>query len=192
MTNASETPAAMIIIVGPSGAGKDSLMAFAADRLGGRPDIGFVRRVITRPADAGGEAHHAASDDAFAAMAAAGQFAVAWRAHGHHYGIPGDTLDAVLSGRTLIVNGSRAALADFLAVYPRVEVVHISASRERLCERLMARGRETAADILARLDRPSPPFPAGVQVHDIDNSGELADAGRQLVVLIEAIAARTL
>ena len=77
MTNASETPAAMIVIVGPSGAGKDSLMAFAADRLGDRPDIGFVRRVITRPADAGGEAHHAASDDAFAAMAAARQFAEA-------------------------------------------------------------------------------------------------------------------
>ena len=57
---------------------------------------------------------------------------------------------------------------------------------------LTNRGFATAADILARLDRPSPPFPAGVQVHDIDNSGELADAGRQLVVLIEAIAARTL
>ena len=181
----------MVVVVGPSGVGKDSLMAFAAERLAGRADIGFVRRAITRPGDAGGETHEPVSPEAFAAMVAAGRFAVSWRAHGHSYGIPGDTLDTVRVGRTLIANGSRAALDGFVAAYPRLEVVTITASRERLFERLRARGRESELDILARLDRAQPPLPVGLSLHEIDNSGDLLDAGQRMVALIEDIAART-
>ncbi|MBS1181189.1 MAG: phosphonate metabolism protein/1,5-bisphosphokinase (PRPP-forming) PhnN [Proteobacteria bacterium] len=181
----------MVVVVGPSGVGKDSLMAFAAGRLAGRADIGFVRRAITRPGDAGGETHEPVSPEAFAAMVAAGRFAVSWRAHGHSYGIPGDTLDTVRVGRTLIANGSRAALDGFVAAYPRLEVVTITASRERLFERLRARGRESELDILARLDRAQPPLPVGLSLHEIDNSGDLLDAGQRMVALIEDIAART-
>ncbi len=178
----------MIVVVGPSGVGKDSLMAFAAERLAGRGDIGFVRRAITRPGDAGGEAHQAVTAEAFAEMESTGQFAVSWQAHGHSYGIPCETVDAVRSGRTLVANGSRAALGDFAAAYPRLEVVTITASRERLLERLLARRRENESDILARLDRPQPPMPAGLSIHEIDNSGDLLDAGRRMVALIEDIA----
>ncbi len=181
----------LVLVVGPSGVGKDSLIAFAAGRLAGRTDIGFVRRSITRPGDAGGEAHQAVTAVAFAAMAATGQFAVSWQAHGHSYGIPCETVDAVRCGRTLVANGSRAALGDFAAAYPRLEVVTITASRERLLERLVARGRETRSSILARLDRPPPPMPAGLSTHEIDNSGDLLDAGQRMAALIEAIADRT-
>lgn len=182
---------AMIAVVGPSGVGKDSLLAFAAEALAGRDDISFVRRVITRPADAGGETHIAATAEDFAAMAAAGAFAVTWRAHGLSYGIPVETVAAVNAGQTLVVNGSRAALADVAAAYPHVEVICVTASRDCLARRLAARGRESAAEIVARLDRPEPPLPPGLDPHIIDNSGELADAGRRLAALIDAIATRT-
>ncbi|MGO8557602.1 phosphonate metabolism protein/1,5-bisphosphokinase (PRPP-forming) PhnN, partial [Rhizobium ruizarguesonis] len=45
----------MVVVVGPSGAGKETLMNLAARRFKGRDDVNFVRRVITRHRDAGGE-----------------------------------------------------------------------------------------------------------------------------------------
>ena len=48
---------AIIVVVGPSGAGKDSVIGFVAQHFADRADIDFVRRVITRPSDAGGEDH---------------------------------------------------------------------------------------------------------------------------------------
>ena len=45
------TKGQIFAVVGPSGAGKDTLMAAAARA---RPDLHIVRRVITRPATAGG------------------------------------------------------------------------------------------------------------------------------------------
>ncbi len=180
----------MITVVGPSGAGKDSLMAFAAGRLAGRADISFVRRMVTRAGDAGGEAHHPVSHDEFEATAAAGGFAVCWRAHGHGYGIPALTLEAIRAGRCLVTNGSRAALGDFAAVYPSLAVIQVTAGRDCLMSRLMARGRETEAEIRARLDRPEPPLPAGLTVYTVDNSGDLAEAGQRFAALVEGIADR--
>ncbi|MCC2112585.1 MAG: phosphonate metabolism protein/1,5-bisphosphokinase (PRPP-forming) PhnN, partial [Hyphomicrobiales bacterium] len=45
-------PGRLVLVVGPSGAGKDTLMA-AIGRA--RPDLHIVRRVVTRPSEAGGE-----------------------------------------------------------------------------------------------------------------------------------------
>lgn len=183
-----ETPGCMIVVVGASGAGKDSLMAEAAIRFAGRSDIVFVRRMVTRAGDAGGEAHQPVSHDEFEATAAAGGFAVFWRAHGHGYGIPATTVESVQAGRCLVANGSRAALADFAVAYPSLAVIHVTADRDCLVARLAARGRETEAEIRSRLDRPEPMLPAGLAVYTVDNSGDLAEAGRQFAALVEAIA----
>ncbi|WP_245586605.1 phosphonate metabolism protein/1,5-bisphosphokinase (PRPP-forming) PhnN [Pleomorphomonas oryzae] len=180
----------MIVVVGPSGAGKDSLMELAATCLARRSDIVFVRRMVTRAGDAGGEAHQPISHDEFEATAAAGGFAVSWRAHGHGYGIPAPTIEAIRAGRCLVANGSRTALADFAAIYPTLAVIQVTADRECLIARLTARGRETAAEIRARVDRPKPSLPVGLTVYTVDNSGDLSEAGRRFAELVEAIADR--
>lgn len=180
----------MIVVVGPSGAGKDSLMALAASHLAERSDISFVQRMVTRAGDAGGEAHQPIGPDEFEAKAATGGFAVFWRAHGHGYGIPVSTIEEVRARQCLVANGSRAALAEFAAVYPSLAVIHVTAERDCLVERLAARGRETEREIRARLDRPEPPLPAGLTVYTIDNSGDLAEAGRHFSALVETIADR--
>ncbi|MFM7416656.1 MAG: phosphonate metabolism protein/1,5-bisphosphokinase (PRPP-forming) PhnN, partial [Alphaproteobacteria bacterium] len=80
----------LIAVVGPSGAGKDTLMAGARAALAQDARFRFVRRAITRPAEAGGEDHEALTETAFIKRRDAGGFALHWQSHGLLYGIPRD------------------------------------------------------------------------------------------------------
>lgn len=177
----------MAVVVGPSGAGKDTLMNLAARHFAGRPDVHFVRRVITRDADAGNEDHRSVSEVDFDAMEQAGAFAVSWEAHGLKYGIPADVTDELARGNLVIANGSRSVLHRFQAVFPRLKVINVTARREVLAERLMARGRESLEDVLQRLDRSTLTFDGSYDVTDIDNSGTLEDAERAVIAELEAL-----
>ncbi|WP_246617693.1 phosphonate metabolism protein/1,5-bisphosphokinase (PRPP-forming) PhnN [Rhizobium populisoli] len=181
---AAKAEGCMVAVVGPSGAGKDTLMAIAAEALAGCEDVTFVRRVITRDAAAGGEDHHGVSDAEFDVLEKSGGFAVSWDAHGLRYGIPANTKERVAAGHLVIANGSRSALPHFKAAYPRLVVVNITARLDVLAARLEARGRESREDILRRLERSSLSVGDDFDVVTIDNSGALEDSGR---VLIEAL-----
>lgn len=160
-------------VVGPSGAGKDTLLA-AVTRV--RPDLVLARRVITRPEAAGGEAFEGVSDAAFDARHA--EFALVWGAHGLRYAIPSTLRAAQLAGRDVIFNGSRGMLADAARVFAPLVVIHVTARPEVLAARLAARGREDTGDIARRLARAALPLPdlPGVSLRVVDNSGDLASA----------------
>lgn len=175
---------AIVVVVGPSGAGKDSVIGFVAQHFADRADIDFVRRVITRPSDAGGEDHESISGEVFDSRMSAGDFAVAWQAHGLKYGIPKDALEKVQAGRILIANGSRAVLGQFRQTFPRVAIVNITASPQVLASRLVARGRESEQDILNRLKRQVPDIFDEPDVTTIDNSGPLEIAGSRFAALV--------
>jgi ribose 1,5-bisphosphokinase len=177
----------VIAVVGPSGVGKDSLIDFARQHFSDRPDIRFVRRTITRPQNSIGEDHHAVTEDAFDALVRSGAFAVHWKAHGLGYGIPADIYKDLAAGHIVIANGSRSALDAFRAAFPRLLVINVTARPDVLAKRLATRGRETAADIEARLARATDPLPEDVKVVTVDNSGHLAAAGRRLVDLVEGL-----
>ena len=177
----------MVVVVGPSGAGKDTLMNLAARHFAGRPDVHFVRRVITRDGDAGNEDHRSVSEADFDAMEQAGAFAVSWEAHGLKYGIPADVTDELARGNLVIANGSRSVLHRFQAVFPRLKIINVTAQRDVLAERLMARGRESREDVLRRLDRSTITFDSSYDVTDIDNSGTLEDAERAVIAELEAL-----
>lgn len=187
-----EAAGIFIAVVGPSGAGKDTLIRMARDLLRSRPagaDTLFARRVVTRPADASLEDHETLDDAAFAAAKSAGKFAVTWTAHGLSYGLPVEVDVAIAAGGVVVANGSRAALAALSEHFENMVVVQITAPREVLAERLVARGRETRGDVLARLDRATivADIPGSIV---IDNAGAPEDAARQLVAVIEKAAAR--
>lgn len=174
---------ALVAVVGPSGAGKDTLIDGARDAFTAADEILFVQRVVTRPAEDGGEAHRAMGRCEFEAASAAGAFALAWEAHGLKYGIP-VALDAHLaSGHVAVVNGSRAALPLFAARYRNLVVVNVTARPDILARRLAARGREGERAILARLRRSERPEfgPLMKDAVAIDNSGEV-EAGIGLLV----------
>ena len=171
----------IVAVVGSSGAGKDSVMNFARERLG--DEICTVRRVVTRPADGGSEDHDSLSEAEFLAAESQGEFALSWEAHGLHYGLP-VSLDRDLGeGRVVVANLSRAVIPDLLRRYPTALVVEVWAEPEVVAKRLAGRGREDAGEIRRRMDRS-----VGVRLPTstvrIDNSGALEVAGEQFVGLL--------
>jgi ribose 1,5-bisphosphokinase len=104
-----------------------------------------AQRSLTRPADAGGERHRAATDAEFDALLAQGAFALHWRANGFRYGVPKEILDWLDRGLTVVVNGSRDYLPAARARFPQLEAVHVGASPATLQMRLMKRAREGTA-----------------------------------------------
>lgn len=171
----------LVVVVGPSGAGKDTLMAFAAGRLRDRSDVIFVRRVITRDGNAGGEDHDAVSKAEFERRLQSGGFAVSWEAHGLCYGIPAETVQQIAEGRVAVANGSRSALPHFRSAFPSLRVINVTARPEVLAARLEARGRESREEILRRLSRSTPTRFDDYDVVTIDNSGSIEEAGEAMV-----------
>lgn len=162
----------LIAVVGPSGVGKDSVMAGICSAL---PDLHLVRRVITRAPELGGEDYEAVSVGEFETMAGAGAFAVHWGAHDLRYGIPAEIKDKVASGTDCLANFSRKALSDAAEIFPRFLVLNITASPDTLAKRLVARGRETQDQIAKRLAQASKPLPGGLDVVHLSNDGALED-----------------
>ncbi|ABD55772.1 phosphonate metabolism protein/1,5-bisphosphokinase (PRPP-forming) PhnN [Jannaschia sp. CCS1] len=174
MSSPEPTPKGRLIaVIGPSGAGKDSVM----DGLcAARPELQSARRVITRASTAGGEAFDAVSEATFAMKAARGDFALHWQAHGLNYGIPTGVQEALDRGLDVLANLSRGALAEAEGVFENMVVLHITAPPDVLAQRVARRGREMGRDAAARLTRPAPALPDGLKVIEIDNSGSLADS----------------
>jgi ribose 1,5-bisphosphokinase len=170
-----------IAIVGPSGVGKDSVMAALAAQ---DPRLTLARRMITRPSEAGGEDFDGVSEAEFLKQEATGGFALHWQAHGLCYGIPAQ-VDAALSlGMDVLANLSRAVLLEAVERFSHVEVILLKTNRQVLSERLHARGRESAEDIARRLERADFSLPQGVNAHVIDNSGTLQDAIQAILQLL--------
>ncbi|MGU3362519.1 phosphonate metabolism protein/1,5-bisphosphokinase (PRPP-forming) PhnN [Methylobacterium sp. M6A4_1b] len=148
-------PGGFVLVVGPSGAGKDTLLRLARDALGPDPRFVFPRRLVTRSPSAH-EDNVALTEDAFAEGVAAGAFALHWRAHGLGYAIPGETLDQARSGRVVICNVSRRIVAQAREALPNVGVVTITAAPAVLARRLAARARPEDGNLRTRLDRVVP------------------------------------
>lgn len=176
----------LVLVVGPSGAGKDTLIAGAKAALAGDRRFVFPRRVVTRPAMAALEDHESVSPEAFAAARAAGAYALDWEAHGLGYGLPASLVDDIAAGRVVVFNGSRAMVPAAQAKFPGVQVLLIEATPEVRARRLASRGRESATEIAARLAREVPGVPAGAV--RIDNSGALADGIARFVLALRSVA----
>jgi ribose 1,5-bisphosphokinase len=169
----------LIYLIGPSGSGKDSLLDAARTRLAER-NCRVVRRVITRSAEARGEAARGVSLDEFTQLEAQGEFALSWRANGLCYGIPREIDDWLAAGQNVLVNGSRGHLPATRLRYPDLLVLLLTVEQSVLRVRLQARGRESIVEIEARLARNARFSEQVLGQHDlalsvIDNSGALAD-----------------
>jgi ribose 1,5-bisphosphokinase len=145
-------PGRLILVVGPSGAGKDTLLGLARAACAGAERIVFPRRVVTRPASAF-EDNEQVSPEAFQQARLRGDFAAHWEAHGHGYGLPRAIDDDIRAGRVVVANVSRGVVDTIRRCYADVVVVLITAPAEVLAERLAARARGSDGELADRLGR---------------------------------------
>ncbi len=179
----------LIYVMGPSGAGKDTLLDFARAHLGAEDGLVFAHRYITRPFDAGGENHVALSGQEFATRAAAGLFSLHWTSHGNRYGLGLEIESWLGQGLNVVMNGSRGYLAEAMARRPEIVPLLVTVDPEALRRRLLERGRESAQAVERRLARLRSYAAPGPEMHVHDNTPELSESGPRFVALLRAICA---
>lgn len=145
-------PGRLILVVGPSGAGKDTLIGLAQAACAGDNSIVFPQRVVTREASSF-ENNEAVSPMLFGQMLAHGDFAFQWEAHGLRYGVPYSIIQDVRAGRAIVVNASRTIIDFARRSYANVTVVSVTAPPDVLAKRLAARARLSDGRIDDRLRR---------------------------------------
>jgi ribose 1,5-bisphosphokinase len=142
----------LVLVVGPSGAGKDTLIGLARAALADDGDVVFPRRLVTREASVSEDNEYAAPE-AFQRALSRGDLAVHWEAHGHCYGLPRSIVDDIRAGRTVVANVSRTVVEAMRRAFDDVTVVSITAPPEVLAERLAARARPSDGQLADRLYR---------------------------------------
>jgi ribose 1,5-bisphosphokinase len=178
----------LILVVGPSGAGKDSLLRAATRHFAHDDRFVFVRRVVTRAADHASEEIEAVTERDFAARELEGRFALSWSAHGLRYGLPRSVVERGLDqGSCVVANASRATIDEARARFARVAVILVTASDATLAKRLAERRRESAAEIEQRIAR-AKAVAAGTIDAAIHNDGQLAEAVARFQAALVAFA----
>ena len=176
-------PGRFIVVVGPSGAGKDTLIGLARAACADDGNVVFPRRMVTREASAS-EDNEQVSFHAFREARTRGEFAVHWEAHGHCYALPRAIDDDIRAGRTVVANVSRTVVDAIRRAYADVTVVSITAPSDILAERLAARARSSDGQIEHRLSRAVDDVATEPDV-TIANVGSVEDHARELVQVIK-------
>jgi ribose 1,5-bisphosphokinase len=178
----------LIYLMGPSGAGKDSLIA-ALRHAAGAENLLVAHRYITRPANAqDSEQHIPLSEQEFQRRHQHGLFALNWRAHGCHYAVGVEMDFWMEKGFSVLLNGSRQHLPKARRKYgDRLKPVCLAVPLDTLEYRLRARGRENAEQIEARLRR-ALAYQDGLPddcLH-LENSGEILETADHFLRIFRA------
>lgn len=145
-------PGRFVMVIGPSGAGKDSLICAARDAFAGDEHFVFPQRFITRPSSPS-ENNVEISAAVFEALHEAGGFAASWRAHGLGYGLPRAIDDDIAKGRTVICNVSRTLVPKLRERFVNTVAIEVTAPPDILAARLAARRRGDDGPVDLRLRR---------------------------------------
>jgi ribose 1,5-bisphosphokinase len=145
-------PGRLVLVVGPSGAGKDTLIDGARTACSGDDSVVFPRRVVTRTATAS-EDHDTMGAEDFNQAVVGGAFALWWEAHGHRYGLPATIDDDIRAGRTVVCNVSRTIVGLARRRYGTVAAVLVTAPQDILKARLACRLRPSDGDLARRIGR---------------------------------------
>lgn len=179
--------AALIYVIGPSGVGKDTLLAWLRSNLPDHLPAHWAQRTIDRPRVPQGEAHESVAPEEFRRLLAAPSFALHWQANGHQYGIRHAQI-VPLAQKQVFVNGSREHLPQAALAFPGMGILHITANKEVLRRRLLLRNRESLPEIEQRLNRLIDIVPtAGCAFFEIQNNDSLEASGQQLLQAVASL-----
>jgi ribose 1,5-bisphosphokinase len=174
-------PGRLILVVGPSGAGKDTLLGLAKAACADDRSIVFPRRLITREASAS-EDNEEVSLGTFQEALARDEYAMQWEAHGHCYALSRAIDGEIRAGHTVVANVSRTIIPEMRRAYADVAVISITAPPNVLAERLAMRSRSSDGKIEHRLSRTVDEAAPDVT---IVNTGSADFHARQLVRAIK-------
>eukprot|EP01006_Ploeotia_vitrea_P011502 TRINITY_DN30633_c0_g1_i1.p1 TRINITY_DN30633_c0_g1~~TRINITY_DN30633_c0_g1_i1.p1 ORF type:complete len:211 (+),score=15.96 TRINITY_DN30633_c0_g1_i1:41-673(+) len=136
-------PKAIYLTVGPSGAGKDTLLKGALKKIGD-DSVVFCKRHITRDADKCEELENPVTKEDFERNRGNNMYMTHWDRHDTLYGIP---YSEIQPNKTLILNVSRGVIEEVNQKYTPhgtiVRVLRITASDHVLRERLVKRSEQT-------------------------------------------------
>jgi ribose 1,5-bisphosphokinase len=172
-----------VCVVGPSGAGKDTLLNEARAACANDDNIAFVRRYVTRQASAA-EDHASFSDAEFERSRADGAFSFWWAAHGLKYGVSVSIEVDLAAGLTVVCNVSRHIVSVLRERYPQCRVVLITAPEEVRRARLAARERASDGDPVKRATRAAPDVEELRPALVIDNTGTIEEATAALLAFL--------
>lgn len=178
----------VLLVVGPSGSGKDTLLRNARNHFAGQEQLSFVRRYITRPPDRN-EDNYYLDSAAFTLLNNAGFFLSTWRAHDNFYGIPYHAMNGTDAAEVAVCSISRAAVVDFERSFAHTTTILVTAREEVLRQRLEKRGRENETAVRRRLARAN----QAVVARDLvvfDNSAELERSIAMFNELLESLGSR--
>ena len=164
----------LVLGVGPSGAGKDTLLDAARRALAGDPR--FLSSAASSPDPRTPAARRMKGDRGrvrcprLRASVAGARIALRHPA------------DAIKAGVVSVANVSRTMIADAARRFP-VRVIEVTAPPDILAARLASRGREDAADVATRLAR-SVAMPDGVTIATVVNDGTLKEGVDRFVAAL--------
>lgn len=183
-------PGTVVLVVGPSGAGKDALLSGAAEQLTHDPAFHFPRRQINRSSHVA-EGHDVLSEQEVTRLKSSRAYALSWQAHGLTYAIPAEIDSLVRAGGCVVFNASRTVIPSARQRYVDLKVVYVDAPRSLRALRLEARGRETAVEIRARLAREVTAFRPSAADAAISNDGSLAEGIGLLLATLRSFLPRS-
>ena len=173
-------PGRLVLVVGPSGAGKDTLIQGARESCVDDRSVVFPKRVVTRPSSAA-EDHDTTTDAEFNAAVADGAFALWWGAHGNQYGIPASIDADIRAGRTVVCNASRTVVEQARRKYAQAAGVLVTAPADVLAARLAGRTRSSDGAVEARIARSAAVDKTFEPDFVIQNTGKPAVGVRRLL-----------
>ena len=143
----------LVIFVGPSGSGKDTLMVKARDQILSEDlDIHIVQRWITRTHDET-EGFRSITKEEFQHCVDQNQFALHWEIYGNCYGVPWSEINPFLEKGIVLLNLSRAEVNRVKTLYPKCKIVLVEVSKNLAIDRIKQRKRDQGKMLDARLKR---------------------------------------
>ena len=166
-------PGILVLVVGNSGSGKDSIISEVVKRFPSNlKEIHLTQRYITRTSSKT-EDNIAITPKIFKEMSLQKKFALEWHIYDLDYGVPIDIDDWLKKGHPVIVNVSRTIVKKARSIYRNILVVFIKVPFEITFQRIKERARESGKQLQERIQRAkdNQTFPDADFI--VDNSGEL-------------------
>ena len=171
------------IVVGNSGSGKDSLIAWAlANYPKDVKPIYIPKRFITRSPHES-EPFISITPEEFQNKSNKGGFVLEWHIYGLSYGLGYDVVEKLKEGYNAIINISRAVIPEAKARIPSCKVVFVKVPFETTMERIKSRGREAENDPVfkERIERAKNMQDLPDADFVVENTGTIEEGGRKLL-----------